>query len=232
MDTPASLLQKAEAMDGYRKLCDASELNRLARSQHTYAPFFHPMEETFRSLAKQNELTRNCQLLFLHPSADSGFPHTRPKNLICIPGKYGAQDVEEMLLHEGFHIHQRKFEQDWISYSILQGWWPITASEIPERWRERVRINPDTLSQPFWTWDERYIPLPLFTNEASPSLPETSIRWMDKRMGTLLTIPPPSFTARYGAIAQPEHPFETGAIEFARKRITTFKEAQYVLHFQ
>jgi hypothetical protein len=231
MATAAALLEKAESIDTYRKRCEASELNRLARSQHSYTPFFHPMEETIRSLAAKYELTRSCQLVFLHPSADAGFPHTRPKNLICIPGQYGAQDIKETLLHEGFHIHQRNYEQDWISYSIFQGWWPISPSEIPERWISRVRINPDTLSQPFWTWEERYVPLPLFKNEASPSLPETSIRWMDKRMGTLLTVPPPSFINRYGDIAQPEHPFETGAIEFAKRNITTSKQALDVLHF-
>ncbi len=231
MTSAIELLKKAESMDKYRTLCEASELNRLARSQHSYTPFFHPMESTIRSLAAKYELTRACHLVFLHPSADSGFPHTRPQNLICIPGSYGAQDIEETLLHEAFHVHQRNYEQDWMSYSIFQGWWPVAPSEIPERWRERVRINPDTLSQPFWSWEERYIPLPLFKNEASPSLPETAIRWMDKRMGTLLNSAPPSFTARYGEIAQPEHPFETGAIEFAKKKITTFKGTQDVLHF-
>lgn len=232
MASASALLQKAEAIDGYRKHCAASDLNRLARSRQTYAPFFEPMEATLRALAAKNELTRACELVFLHPSADSGFPHTRPLNLICLPVGFGGQDVAETLLHEGFHVHQRKNPDDWMSYSIRQGWWPIAASEIPERWRERVRLNPDTLSQPFWTWEDRYIPLPLFVNEASPSLGGTEVRWMDKRTGTLLRSPPSSFQGRYGPIAQPEHPFETGAIEFAKKGITTFKETQDVLRFQ
>lgn len=231
MDAPTLLLKTAEQMDGYRAKCNASELNRLARARYTYAPFFEPRATEIRRLADSFELTRGCQLVFLHPSAEAGFPHTRPRNLICMPTGYDG-DLQNTLLHEGFHIHQRNYEKDWISYSIRQGWWPVGASEIPARWRERVRLNPDTLSQPYWTWEERYIPLPLFTNEASPSLPGTEIRWMDKRTGTLLKDPPRSFVDRYGPIAQPEHPFETGAIEFARKNLTTFKAAQDVLQFQ
>lgn len=232
MASATTLLQKAEAIDNYRKLCKESELNRLARSTDTYAAFFEPMESTLRSLARKTEITRNCQLVFLHPSADSGFPHTRPQNIICLPVGYSAHNLEETLLHEGFHVHQRNFQDDWMSYSIRQGWWPIAASEIPERWRYRVRLNPDTLSQQFWTWEDRYVPLPLFTNEASPSLEAAEVRWMDKRTGTLLRTPPSSFVERYGSIAQPEHPFETGAIEFAKKKITTFKGAEDVLNFQ
>jgi hypothetical protein len=232
MSSPTILLKQAEAADNYRKLCKENDLNWLARSNQTYAPFFEPMEPTLKALVAKTEITRACELVFLHPSADSGFPHTRPQNIICLPVGYGAHNLEETLLHEGFHVHQRNFEDSWISYSIRQGWWPIASSEIPERWRSRVRLNPDTLSNQFWIWEDRYAPLPLFTNEASPSLAAAEVRWMDRRTGTLLRTPPPSFLERYGSIAQPEHPFETGAIEFAKKNITTFKGAQDVLIFQ
>ncbi len=230
----ARLLQAAEEIDRYRAKCAASELNRLARFRHEYIPFFEPRQRELRALASKFELTRNCQLVFLHPSADSGFPHTRPQNLICIPAGFqsGGGAMEETLLHEGFHVHQRNHESDWMSYSVRQGWWPIPASEVPDRWRDRCRLNPDTLSHPFWLWEERYIPLPLFTNEASPSLPGTEVRWMDKRSGILLKEPPRSFVERYGPIAQPEHPFETGAIEFSKRGITTLRETEDVLRFQ
>lgn len=222
-------LEKAEAIDNYRGSVYANDLNRLARSGQTYEQFREPNEKEIQALANRFQIVRGCELVFLHPSADAGFPHTRPKNIICLPSGFDGINLAETILHEGFHIHQRNFPSLWKGYSIHQGWWPILPSEIPAQWRERCRINPDTMSHPFWSWQDNYVPLPIFTNEASPRLTECEIRWYDLRNRILYKEPPRSFLERYGKIAQPEHPYEVGAIEFSKRGIHTYSEAANVL---
>jgi hypothetical protein len=48
-----------------------------------------------------------------------------------------------------------------------------------------------------------------------------SVRWFDTRSETLFSASPRSFVDRYGSISQPEHPFETGAVEISHKGIST-----------
>jgi hypothetical protein len=59
---------------------------------------------------------------------------------------------------------------------------------------------------------------------------ECSVRWYDLRSGTLQPSPPRSFTERYGDAPQPEHPFETGAVEFALRGIHTHRDIVDVLN--
>jgi hypothetical protein len=222
-------MEAAEQLDHYRLRCHQNELNHAARAGTQY--IFHPdpvlQAAAEASLAKY-EVGKGCRVVTLHPSADEGFPHTRPPNLICLPTSY-HQDLDETMLHEALHIHQRNYPDLWMSYSIRQGWWPCSAWDIPDRWRLRVRINPDTMVRPFWSWETRWIPLPLFVSEARPVLSQCDIRWFDLKTGVFDSVPPASFIKRYGMISQPEHPYETGAVELSKRKISTYKELERVL---
>jgi hypothetical protein len=209
------LLIQAEKGDGYRAACEASELNRLARQGHEYTFFPTDVQRQLQQICKEHELTQGCKVITLHPSADSGFPHTRPGGLICMPGNTNPGEATQTLLHEACHISQRKEPAMWIGYAMKEGWWPVAESELPAKWLERVRINPDTMAEPFWSWQDYYVPLPLFANEQSPHLRQCDIRWFDRRNRVLHAEPPSSFLERYGAIGQPEHPFEVSAIELS-----------------
>lgn len=223
------LLAKAEQIDKYRTACSRSELNRLAREKHIYSVFSNENPAALQQVADTMDLTRGSKIVILHPSADNGYPHTRPGNLICMPAGFSLYNAPKTLLHEACHLHQRSHASYWTSYSIKQGWWPVAADQVPERWRARCRINPDTMATPFWSWQEHYVPLPLFRNEQSPSMGECDVRWYDMRNGVLYKVPPPSFTARYGDTGQPEHPFEVSAIEFSERPIQTKEELINVL---
>jgi len=223
------LLAKAEQIDKYRTACSRSELNRLARSQHIYSVFSNENPAALQQVADTMDLTRGSKIVILHPSADNGYPHTRPGNLICMPAGFSLYNAPKTLLHEACHLHQRAHEANWASYSIRQGWWPVAADQVPERFRSRCRINPDTMATPFWSWQEHYVPLPLFRNEQSPSMGDCDVRWYDMRNGVLYKVPPPSFSARYGDTGQPEHPFEVSAIEFSERPIQTKEELINVL---
>lgn len=222
-------LAQAEQIDKYRTRCAESLLNRLARQNHTYSLFSNESPVPLQQIADTMDLTRSSKIVILHPSADNGYPHTRPRNLICMPAGFSLYEAPKTLLHEACHLDQRNNEPSWLSYSIRQGWWPVHPEQIPERWRDRCRINPDTMAQPFWSWQDYYVPLPLFLNEQSPSMANCDIRWYDLRNGVLYNVPPLSFTKRYGDIKQPEHPYEVSAVEFSERLIKTKRELANVL---
>jgi hypothetical protein len=212
------LLAKAERLDSYRASCKSNFLNNLARAGQRYETVPSTVQRESEAYLQQlSWVPETTRVITLHPSADNGFPHTRPHNIICLP-TFSTSPSSETLRHEALHVHQRFHKDLWTTYSIRQGWWPVPRSQITTEWVERCRINPDTMMSPFWAWQDYYVPLPLFVNEWSPSLGECSVRWFDLRNHVLYKDAPPSFLKRYGDIEQPEHPFETGAIEFSRKQ--------------
>jgi hypothetical protein len=224
-----ALLGQAEALDNYRAACAASELNAFARQGQQYTFFPCELQNSLQNIVEHYDLTKGSRVITLHPTADGGFPHTRPNNIICMPANFPLDGALKTLLHEACHLNQRSNPAPWISYSMRQGWWPATAAEIPPVWKERVRINPDTMAEPYWTWQEHYIPLPLFSNEQNPKINECDVRWFDRRNQVLYKDPPPSFVKRYGNAPQPEHPYEVSAVEIAAYGIQTKKELMNVL---
>lgn len=224
------ILEQAEQIDQYRTKCMNNEYNSLARrNQYYFLVDDLPTRTSIMFRAQEFEITQDANIVLLHPSADSGMPHTRSRDVICFSSDTNSNRITTTLLHEGMHLEQKKNPELWKSYHIKQGWWPVPASYLPERWVARCRINPDTLDLPFWSWQTNYVPLPLFANEARPTLTDCPIRWFDMRNQTLLSEPPESFVIRYGNIGQPEHPNETSAIELSRDGYSTRAELYNVL---
>jgi hypothetical protein len=166
----------------------------------------------------------------MHPTADNGYPHTRPLDIVCIPSKLvvtsSKADLSNTLFHEAVHLHQRREPVVWAAAAQKDGWLIAPEAAIPRHLRERCRINPDTLSPaPFWAWQQYYVPLPLFSGVgfgAPTSLADATVQWYDMRNGAFFSKSPLSFEARYGPTpSQPEHPFELLAVEAADKGIRT-----------
>lgn len=210
-----ALLDDAERHDHYRARCFQSEMNAAARKGQIYEPSFVAADvAAFMSeYAEATPLLEDARIVVLHPSADSGFPHTRPGNIICMPAGACRKtlDCRETLLHEAIHLHQRANLNAWIEYCRKQGWEPIPSASIPVELIKKVRINPDTISLPFWAWKGTYVPLPLFSGD---KLSAVDVRWFNLTTEEL-SGPPTSFTVKYGAPSQPEHPFEIMAVDFA-----------------
>lgn len=221
------VLKQAETRDGYRAACAASAPNAYARAKHSYTPFFIPAEDAVRLQAEVDrvELLRGTDIVVAHSTADEGYPHTRAGGVVVMPAATitgnSTAELAETLRHEAMHIDQRRRPAIWAAACMRRGWWPLPASQIPPRYRDRCRINPDTMNpQPFWTWESHHVPLPLFTSEAPSSLGDVQIKWLDLRNGTLYAAPPPSFAAQYGSEpSQPEHPYELFAVTAAAKGI-------------
>ena len=226
------VLKRAEMLDGYLRACDLNTLNRQAREDQEY-DFSSISYEAYGSLltaANLYPLLQGCEYVILDSSADNGFPHTRPPNLICLPAKLcsespASDDFKITLIHEAIHIHQRKFPNEWLEGLKLAGWAPIGAEKIPSEFRDRVRINPDTIGSPYWTFNSFHVPLPIFrTRYDLPSLSKVDVLWYDTRTDTLFHEPPKEFIAKYGpikAIHQPEHPYEIYAELFSKQMLQT-----------
>lgn len=230
MASASAALQEAEALDGYRAACAASLPNAYARRQHRYTPFFIEPED-LNTLQKEIDtipLLRDADVVIMHPTADEGYPHTRPRDIVCIPSTYVAtkpqDDLAEMLRHEAIHVDQRRRPSTWAAACMRRGWWPVPASQIPAALRERCRINPDTMAAPFWSWEGHHVPLPLFSSETPSSLGDIVIKWLDLRTGTTYSDPPPTFISAHGhSTPQPENPYEIYAVEAAKKGIVDNK---------
>jgi len=222
------MLDIAEAYDRYRRQCKESSLNAEARKHCSYAPSgidSHDLER-LNTIVRNTDLLRDTDTLILHSSADNGYPHTRPKRIICLPAGFvhSTEDdaLRETLCHEAIHIHQRANPDVWKRFCMAEGWTPVPDEKIPLRFREKCRLNPDTLSPiRFWAWDTSFVPLPMFSRDIHITLADVKIEWYDLRTQALFHSPPDSFTAIYGVPSQPEHPYEIYAVMLAQEGITT-----------
>jgi len=196
-------LSRAESVDSYQRKCAENELNARSRAACAYIPWTDP--NSFSSYALEGET-----ILTLHPSADGGMPHTRPPATICLPAYFPESRLEETLKHERIHLDQRKRYGGWVAALSAEGWTPVDEEEIPEEYRKRCRINPDTCWSPFWAWKDHYVPLPFFMREDKPEMKDISVRWYNLHDKHLSSAIPSSIVKKYGTLQSHslEHPFE------------------------
>ena len=229
------ILDKAELLDGYRSAVRVSRLNAAARAEQTYdLDTLTPAAYTALGKALGSvPLAAQAELAILHPTADGGMPHTRPPNVICLPkgvcptAEQPSRQFIDTLAHEAIHVHQRLNPELWAAYLNTRGWTPVAASKIPAEFRERIRLNPDTLQTPFWAWKRVYVPLPLFPKWREPKgLGDVTIEWLNLTTGALFHDPP----ARFGAkgLAALEHPYELTAYEL-QGTVRTVEQLEQIL---
>lgn len=210
---PQSLLDQAEQRDSYLAKCRESHTNRTARSHSTYVaissePASRPsLPDWIKPVAEK------CKIVWMHPSADSGLPHTRPGPIVCMPQYFPESRLQVTLTHELIHCWQRLAPDVWKKLYLEQGWRPATEDEIdfiPDEYYNSIRINPDTILAGNWAW-KNFLPLPIFQRGDRPKLGETDIRWLDLKSGNLLRSPPADFQTFFGPVSDPEHPAEVAA---------------------
>ncbi len=235
MERVQEILTEAEAVDSYRAACAASPINAIARAKCNYAPIFVAPDTAARleRLAAPIGLLDSARIVVLDSSAENGYPHTRATGLVCLPLSSvtlsSDTTLSETLRHEAVHIHQRQRPEAWGKKAKADGWTPIPPAQIPSRFVDRCRLNPDTFKpQRWWAWDGHHVPLPLFyRDDNSTTLADVRIKWLDLRNLTLFSDPPFSFQARYGPHPpQPEHPFELLAVEAAAAGIRSDAEIE------
>lgn len=226
------ILQVAESHDGYRAACAKSSLNWAARKGQVYdlTTISEAATTSLTAAVRAVPLAQGCEFAILDGSADGGMPHTRAPNVICIPAamcKEGRapKDFLEMLAHEAIHVHQRKAPAAWRQALAAASWEPLDRAKIPPSVAEIIRINPDTMAAPLWSWNSHHVPLPTFTTKISPKLGDVRIVWMDMRTGALFPTPPPTFiqaiAAKRSEPAAYEHPYEFYAYTLSQEGIRT-----------
>jgi hypothetical protein len=222
------VLDKAEAADSYRERCAKSFLNDLARNGQGYELSSISKEalDSLRRVVADIPLLDSCEIAILNSKADNGFPHTRPSNLICLPDFMCKEEASpkfiETLIHEAIHVHQRLNKTLWETGLRKLNWTPVAPEKIPEKFKEKIRLNPDTLLEPFWAWSTYHVPLPLFNKFGPTSLSNTRVEWLDLRTGSLFHDPPTGFEKVYTEhIHQMEHPYEIYAELFAARGLKT-----------
>jgi hypothetical protein len=90
-------------------------------------------------------------------------------------------------------------------------------SQVPSRMLARCRMNPDTIDQRFYAFENRHVPLALFEREDKPDLRQVIVHWYDMQTGIRQPLAPRRFLERYGSTPpQPEHPRELSAVELAK----------------
>lgn len=218
-----SVLDIAERLDGYLTAIQKSPMNAAARRGCIYEMDSVEPEAaaSISAVAAATPLLESikAELVILNATADGGMPHTRAPNLICIPTSLAnSNELRTTLIHEAIHVHQRLHPEVWRRALVAAGWTPQPASAVPSALKERIRINPDTLACPFWAWESRLIPLPLFSL-TNPTLGSASIEWYDMRTGALFRDPPAVFSNDEKPAL--EHPYELYAYRLSNQGIDT-----------
>jgi hypothetical protein len=232
-----SILEQAEAGDSYRRSCANSFLNDKARSTQGYelSTLSADAERSLRNAIDTIPLYSICEIAILNAKADNGFPHTRPKNIVCIPDSLcsntpATPKFMETLMHEAIHVHQRLNKDLWQRGLEKVKWTPVAPDAIPDKFKERLRLNPDTILEPFWAWSTHHVPLCMFRDVNNPTLENTVVEWYDLRTHSLFHSPPNGFKKVYSMhINQMEHPYEIYAEILAGLGIKTISGLETAL---
>jgi hypothetical protein len=209
------LLSKWEKEDTYYSGMKASisgDLNMKARG--------NPYLQSGEAKAKVDQvdfsfpLKGPIQVVYLDPSSDSGLPHTRGKSGIAMPVFLLWEPSEKTMQHELVHLSQKQYSDKW--FSFYEGWNFRRATEqeflsIPLKWRQRRRINPDTLGSPYMVWKDRYIPLSVFSSESKPDLRYCKRGFWDMKMTQWTWEEPSGWIEHFGSGFNDEHPNEIAA---------------------
>ena len=220
----AATLAAAEDLDHYRADCQESRSNRIARDRTTYSYNRMGDQEEGRFLAMihdfRNRLPDALQpiqavVVPLMPSADAGMPHTRPHHIIAYPLTGGGLSFETFS-HELWHIHQRKWYKDWVQFFEKEWRFRVFEGDLPSQFEFVLRINPDTMTDPLWVWNDTWVPMCVFLNPVTPELSQTDVWFYNVRSKTYVQDIPPAmaeFFSKHSRLPKTafEHPCELAA---------------------
>ena len=143
-----------------------------------------------------------------------GLPHTTDSNTIRMTRKkYESRGLKQLLIHERVHLDQKRSPEKW-QWFYKQYWDYDIQSEspIPAIYTQHMRPNPDTESQPWAIWRQRYVFFPYA--EQPSQLKNAAVRIWDILENRFVPAPE-QWKARFcdadGCPYQYEHPHEISA---------------------
>lgn len=223
-------LLNSEANDDYFDTCNSSPKNIKARNGDVFYTgnkiplaeinyIYSYIESVYELLPKRllNDLGK-VRVIQLMPSSEGGMPHTRAGDengidgIICFPNISQIYNTST-LIHELWHIHQRKYSELWRIVLLKHGWkeWD---GDLPEELEENRRYNPDTIDCPLWIFQDKWIPIPIFRDISNPKIGEVDI-WFYNPEKQFRTRNIPGELQSYYSDSLPlvafEHPYELSA---------------------
>ena len=180
----SQLLIDAEEIDSYLNTCYSHPMNAKARRRQTYtantvspkdASYYQSiLDRTIPQLPMRLRMDLHyIAVVSLMPSADGGMPHTRPYSTICFSQLEQINSLSTVI-HELWHVHQRKYKDIWVKVFEQMGWKEWTG-RLPELLMNHRRINPDTIDSPLWVYQDTWVPVPIFQDISLPSLSDVDI---------------------------------------------------------
>ncbi len=184
-------LLNSENRDRYFEECNSSPKNVKARkgevvySGNNISPvetkyIVSYLESVSSILPKRlmNDLGK-VRIIQLMPTSEGGMPHTRPGDSSSIDGIICFPNISQLysnttLIHELWHIHQRKYKDLWSVVFKKQGWQEWDG-DLPDELEENRRYNPDTIDCPLWIFQDKWIPIPIFHDISNPKVGEVDI---------------------------------------------------------
>jgi hypothetical protein len=219
-------LYYAESKDKYNRACGESRKNADARQGMNYTAAaltdvdFNMYNQLFKEYIRfvPQRLLRDidyASIAILMPSADNGFPHTRPDRLVCFPQSASLPPLETFI-HELWHIHQRAHRDLWHRlYTVTWGFKPWNSEGIPEELRSQIRINPDTMMYGLYCWRDEWVPLPIYNSPTRPRMNDCSVWFLNVKTGRWRQTVPEAWAEYFSHPMIPasahEHPNELSA---------------------
>ena len=188
------LLESAEIVDNYLQKITRSSSNTAARQQYNYSPA--ELSLTARNVI-QSSLDSMCvkipkrllldlksvNVVVLNETAESGMPHTRPPNIICVPP---VLPNIQTIIHELWHIHQRLYKNQWNTFYREQWSFESWRGILPKKLERQRRLNPDTVDSPLWIWNSIWVPVPIMVDLSYPELGKIDVWFFNANTGTYL----------------------------------------------
>jgi len=232
------LLSNSEATDTYLAQCYSDDINTLARKDCNYVPnAISVIEQKYASSyidSIQSSIPiRLCQdithinIIQLMPSADGGMPHTRPFSIICYPDISKLYSVTT-LIHELWHIHQRLYKDIWLKVFNRIGW-KLWSGELPAELDVNRRFNPDTIDCPLWIFNDKWIPIPIFSDITHPKMNDVQVWFYNPHKRVRVRDIPYELTSYFSDLSPSafEHPRELAAYMLSEpKKYSKYKGFQ------
>ncbi len=203
------LLRKLNQQDNTNLWWVSRPLDKLARHQNSC--------QVLRTL-EDMELD-DCQIEIVDLTCESGLPHTSDANTIRMTEDvWNSPTRDSTLKHERIHILQRRYPDQWRRF--YQEHWGYTLhaeppTSLPSSDALRFRANPDTATEPWVSWMNRYWFAPLYSDTVNPRLSDVSIQLWDSETSTWLSEPPEEWRRQFCGDGkcphQWEHPHEIAA---------------------
>lgn len=197
-------LIEAEKKDHYLKLVNNSDINIKARIGCLY------------NLSKSSRVkpkVKGLNIIWMNSSADSGLPHTRYPNIICLPDNISNKYLYDIILHESVHVSQRLYPKKWNEIFKLWNMKPFYGT-IPTELNNIIRINPDTVQEPFYIWKDKWVVMGIFKSIINPDMRNIKTIWWNYINGKILYTTPKKWLDFFGNISG-EHPYEISAYYIA-----------------